>query len=213
MKQLFLFLIACSLMQSIRAQGVFNQDGEMIKKSIEQIILIGTYGQYVKKGYQIMEGGLHSIHDIKDGEFNLHLAYIHSLKKVNPKIKGYDEVQTIQVMATTLIEGCKELVQHTRQSAVMNDEEAVYIKNATNHLLEETSGDLNELNILITSDSLSMTDDERIKEIDRLYNRVVKSYKSYKNLEYNTRRIITGRKQSLKYNKELKQWYGISDKK
>jgi hypothetical protein len=213
MKKLFLFLIACSLMQNINAQGFFNQDGEMIKKSIEQITLLTTYGQYVMKGYQIMEGGLRSIHDIKDGEFNLHLTHIHSLKNVNPKIKGYGEVQTIQTMATALIEGCKQLQTDARHEAVLNDKEVNYIKNISNGILSETSEDLNELNLVVTSDSLSMTDDERIKQIDRLYSRVVRSYQSFKSLNGSIRQVIAGRKQALRHDRELKQWYGISGEK
>lgn len=206
-------MMAFSFVQSTRAQGFFNQDGEMIKKSVWQIVLLTTYGQYVKKGYQIMEDGLHNIHDIKNGEFDLHVSYINSLKNVNPKIKGYDEVQAIQIIVTKIIAGCDKLVQDARQSSVLRINEVAYIKNTTTGFLKETSEDLNELKLLIASDSLSMTDDERLKQIDRLYNRVVKSHQSYKNLEYNTRRIMTGRKQAIKYNEELKQWYGITNEK
>lgn len=213
MKQLFLFMMAFSLVQYTSAQGFFNQDGEMIKKNFLQITLLTTYGQYVMKGYQIMEGGLHSIHDIKNREFSLHVSYINSLKNVNPKIKGYDEVQAIQTIATALIEGCKRLQTDARHATVLNDNEVAYIKNISNDILTETSKDLNELNLVVTSDSLSMTDDERLKQIDRLYSRVVRSYQNFKSLNGSIRQVIAGRKQASRHDSELKQWYGITDGK
>ncbi|TAM97124.1 MAG: hypothetical protein EPN39_12040 [Chitinophagaceae bacterium] len=213
MKKLFLFMMAFSLVQSTRAQGIFNQDGEMIKKSVWQIVLLTTYGQYVKKGYGIMESRLHTIHEIKNGEFSLHVSYINSLKNVNPKIKGYDEVQAIQTTATALIEGCKRLQTDVGGSDVLNSNEVAYIQNTTAGILKETSEDLNELNLMVSDDKLSMTDEERLKQIDRLYSRVVKSYQNFKSLNSSFYQVTAGRKQALRHDSELKQWYGISGEK
>ena len=57
---------------------------------------------------------------------------------------------------------------------------------------------------------LAMTDDERMNQVDRLFDRMVKALQEFKKLDSHTRRIIAGRKEIKQHNKELKQWMGIS---
>src|SRR5699024_2997441 len=127
-----------------------------------QIALLATYSDYVRKGYQIMEKGWNTVHNRKDGEFNLHLTHIHSLKKVNPKVKG-ERVEAIQELADELLSDCSKLRHDALQSKMLTDEEADYLKSMLNGYIEETSENMEELNLIITDGKLSMTDDERMK--------------------------------------------------
>lgn len=209
MKKIFLFISTLLVMRGSTAQGIFNQDGEMLKKTIQQIVLLTTYGQYVKQGYRIMDGGLHTIQGIKNGELNLHRDYIHSLKAVNPKIKG--KQVAIQSLADALISGCSLLKQDATKAALLNKQEVAYIKSTIQGFLEEMSKELEGLNLLVTDEKLSMTDDERMEHIDRLYDRMVNTCQSFKCLDRDARKIIAGRKEILEHNRELKEWWGISN--
>lgn len=190
------------------AQGIFNQKGEMIKKNIRQITLLATYSGYVRKGYRIIEDGWNTIHDWKDGEFNLHLAYIHSLKKVNPKVKG-EQVDAIRELAEKILAGCTSLRHDAIRSKMLTDKEINYLESMLDGYIRETSENIDELNLVITDGKLSMADDERIKQVDRLFDRIVKGLQEFKTLDSHTRRIIAGRKEMERHNKELKQWLGV----
>ena len=208
MKKLLVLLLLSGINVPSFAQGIFNQKGEMIKKNIKQIALLATYSRYAKKGYRIMKDGWNTVHDLKDGEFNLHLSYIHSLKKVNPKIKG-ERVKAIQKLADELLFGCSKLRHDALQSDILRNEEADYLKNMLSSFIHETSQNIDELDLVITDGKLSMTDDERIKQVDNLYQRMVGLLREFKSLENHTHSIISGRKQMQCHNKELKQWLSI----
>lgn len=206
-KLLCLFLLLGMTCQSF-AQGIFNQKGEMIKKNIRQIALLATYSGYVRKGYRIMEKGWNTVHDWKNGEFNLHVTYIHSLKKVNPKVKG-QRVDAIRELAEKILAGCTSLRPDAIQSKMLTGEEISYLKSMLDGFIRETSENMEELNLVITDGKLAMTDDERMNQVDRLFDRMVKALQEFKTLDSHTRRIIAGRKEIKRHNKELKQWLGV----
>lgn len=208
MKKLLLLLLLSGLTAPSFAQGIFNQKGEMIKKNIKQIALLATYSGYVRKGYRIMEDGWSTIHDWKDGEFNLHLAYIHSLKKVNPKVKG-EQVDAIRELAEKIFAGCTSLRHDAIQSKMLSDKEINYLEGMIDGYIRETSENIDELSLVTTDGKLSMTDDERIKQVDRLFDRMVKTLREFKTLDNHTRKIISGRQQMQQHSQELKQWLGV----
>jgi hypothetical protein len=209
MKKLLCLFLLLGMTTQTFAQGIFNQKGEMIKKNIRQITLLATYSGYVRKGYRIMEDGWNTVHNWKDGEFNLHLAYIHSLKKVNPQIKE-ERVDAIRALAEDLLSGCTALRQDAVQSEMLTNKEMSYLESTLSSYIRETSENMEELNLIITDGKLSMTDDERIKQVDRLFDRMVKALREFKTLDRHTRKIIAGRKEMEQHNKELKQWMGIT---
>jgi hypothetical protein len=209
MKKILCLIVICGLAFRVNAQGFFNQNGTMIKNTIRQIALLAMYGSYLKKGYKIMEDGWNTVHDWKNGELMLHTSYINSLGKVNPKIKG-EQIDATEDLADKLLSGCTLLQQDAIQSEVLNDEEISDLKSMLKGYLEETTEDIDELNLVITDGKLSMTDDERMKQVDRLYGRTVKVFQQFKSLDRNTRSVIAGRKESELHNQELRQWTGIN---
>src|SRR3954463_9131175 len=64
----------------------FKQKKTQVKYLEEQIIALHVNGNYLEEGYKIVQGGLSAIHDIKNGDFNLHKDYFSSLKRVNTAI-------------------------------------------------------------------------------------------------------------------------------
>lgn len=209
MKKILCLIVISGLALKVNAQGIFNQNGTMIKNTIRQIALLATYGSYLKKGYKIMEDGWNTVHDWKNGELMLHTSYISSLGKVNPKIKG-EQIDAIQNLADKLLSGCATLQQDAIQSEVLNDEEISYLKSMLKGYMEETTEDINELNLVITDGKLSMTDDQRMKQVDRLYGRTVKVFKQFKSLDRNARSVIAGRKENELHHQELRQWTGMN---
>lgn len=207
-KLLSLFFLSGIAFQT-HAQGIFNQNGEMIKKNIRQIALLATYGNYLKKGYKIMESGWNTVHDWKNGEYLLHLSYISSLQKVNPKIKG-KQIDAIGELADKLLSRCSRLRQDATGSQMLTTEEISYLKSTIKGYMEETTENINELNLVMTDGKLSMTDDERIKQTNRLYDRMVKVFYQFQILDLNTRKVIAARMESELHNKELHQWTGVN---
>ncbi len=70
-------LVAVLLLTNTFANGQtfgewFRQKKTQIKYLLERIAQLQVQIELLKKGYKIVDNGLRTIHQIKDGEFNLH---------------------------------------------------------------------------------------------------------------------------------------------
>ena len=146
-----------------------KQKKTRIKHLLEQIAANKVYIEYAQKGYKIVTDGLHSIRDIKNGDFHLHLGHIDSLKVVNPKIKNWAKVADIIAAQLRVLKSARNAINAVRESGQFTSDELDYCKNVFDYLLSECLRNIDELMMVITSGELEMTDDERVKRIERIY--------------------------------------------
>ena len=147
----------------------FHQKKTQIKYLLQQIAANEVYIEYLQKGYKIAESGLHTINDIKHGDFNLHNDFFNSLKNVNPKIKGLAKLAAIISLQLQIVKESKSAIQHVQASDQFTATEISYVGNVFDHLLSGCAKNIGALIDVITSGNVSMTDDERIKRIDAIY--------------------------------------------
>lgn len=146
-----------------------RQKKTKIKRLLEQIAANKVYIEYAQKGYKIVADGLHTIRDIKNGDFRLHLGFIDSLKVVNPKIRNSAQVATILAAQLQLIKSSKHALEAVHESGQFTQEELDYCKKVFDNLLDACIQHLDELFIVIRSGEASMSDDERLQRIDEIY--------------------------------------------
>ncbi len=169
MKLLILFAICFSAVHAQTWDEWFRQKKTKKKYLLQQIAALQVYIGYAEKGYKIASTGIHAIQDIKNGEFTLHAAYFSSLKSVNPAIKNAAEVGEIIALQISIVQHFKSAIHSYRQSLQFNNNEISYINNVYTELVADGLQDIDELMNVITNNKLQMTDDERIKEINKLY--------------------------------------------
>lgn len=201
-------VLCCSL--NVQAQGLgewFNQKKTQTKYLIKQIAALQVYLGYLKKGYRITQDGLNLIGDIKGGEFNLHKDYFSSLKTVNPNIMKYPKIAAILSMQMGIINQHYSIMAISKESDQLDAEELNYIKKVFENLEDEAEKDLDELQLVITNGQMQMTDDERIKEIDKIYNSVQDKYSFSISFSDKVKLLIEKRKHGKSDAKELKKLY------
>jgi hypothetical protein len=165
-----LLLSGCCVSASTQTREEWTQQKQTkIKRLLEQIAANKVYLDYTKKGYKIVSGGLHTIRDIKKEDLKLHLGHFDSLKVVNPAIKGWIKVTDIILYQTRIIKTGKQALDAVKQSGQFSNEELNYCKKVFDLLLEECLKCIDELLLVISSGDTEMTDDERIKRIDKVY--------------------------------------------
>jgi hypothetical protein len=147
----------------------FRQSSTQRKYLIQQIAALQIYFKYAKKGYDIAQKGLKTIHDIKNGDFNLHNTFFVSLKNVNPAVKNYAKLADIIAMQTKIIRQAKKSIQLLKQPGAIAGNEANYCTGVFNSLLDDCIKTIDLLLLVTTSGKLEMKDDERIRQIDLLY--------------------------------------------
>jgi hypothetical protein len=153
-----------------------NQKATQKKYLLQQIAALQVYIGYAKKGYNIVNGGITTIKNIKNGDFNLHRDFFNGLKNVNPSIRRYAKVGDIIAYQVKIIKQTKGTLQQIRETKQFTENELDYCKQVFDNLLDECMKTVEELILVTTSGKLEMRDDERLKRIDRLYADVQDKY-------------------------------------
>ena len=76
---------------------------------IQRIALLKTYLDYLKKGYNVVKGGLSTVQELKKGEFNLHRGYFNGLREINPSIKQYSTVLETSQLYIQVMDECSKV--------------------------------------------------------------------------------------------------------
>lgn len=142
--------------------------GKILKAMAEQITDLEACLQDLEKGYQEVESGLHTIGDIKNGEFSLHKAFFGSLKAVNPKIAQMQELKEITDLEAAIAQQTSEALSAAKQNKWLQPAELAYVGKFYAALLRAGTEDLDALIDLTTDDHLIMTDGERIERIQAI---------------------------------------------
>jgi hypothetical protein len=151
-----------------------QQDQVKIKRLLEQIAANEVYIAYAQKGMKIISEGLTVIHDIKDGDFKLHLNFFDSLSIVRPAIKYSAHVKEIISFHHQIFQIGKKILNSARQSGQFTDREIEYFKNVFDRLFSDCVKTIDELMRIINVSaneraSYQMKDNERIECIDKLF--------------------------------------------
>jgi len=147
----------------------FKQKKTQKKYLLAQIAALKVYSGYVKKGYDISKKGLKSIGDIKDTDLSMHSDKFDALVMVNPKVKAYPKVNGFIMIQRSIIEQVGKAKTDVRGNQQLNMQEQTYIISVFDKLLTESSKDMEAFQDVVTDKKLTMTDDERIKMVDKLY--------------------------------------------
>jgi len=184
----------------------FSQKKTQLKYLTQQIAALEQYGSYVKQGYQITQSGWGGIGNWVRGEFDLHSAYYSSLRTVNPAIKNDPKADSIITYAQLIprqfdrLDGLSALDADTR----------TYIHNVKTTVLAETDKDLAELQLVMTDGQAQLTDDERIKRLDAIYERVKDKLVFSGSFCNDVRMLIVQRNQELQDTQTLGRYYEIN---
>ena len=113
-KMLFAGLVIClsGMVIPVQAQTWsewFKQKKTQKKYLLQQIAALEVYAGYLKKGYKIFDGGLSAIRDITHGEFNLHNAFISSLKQVSPEIRKDARIAEIIALQVSIMKAFERI--------------------------------------------------------------------------------------------------------
>jgi hypothetical protein len=160
-------LLLCLCTSFTLCHGVSAQAD--IETMLKQIAKLEIYIVDLEKGYKIAQEGLTTIGEIKKGEFNLHSLFFSSLETVNPSVAKYSKIAVIIADQLSIVSAFKSLIHRLNSSGKLTSSEIQYIQTVYTHITDECSKSLNALIAVTTDGKLQMTDDERIRRIDGIY--------------------------------------------
>jgi len=176
---------------------------------LDQIAALQAYIKVAEKGYSIAEQGLQTIGQIKNGEFNLHSAFVSSLKAVSPAVGNMAEVAEIIGLEASMVEQFSHKLSGYKQSAWLQPAEVSYINQVYTGLVNNGLELIATLASLTTDGQLSMTDGERIIRIQQIDVDMQRQYRLVQTFTNQTDLLTVQRQQEGNDIETLKGIYGI----
>jgi len=152
-----------ALAQSL--DGIFGQGAEELKEYGQQVAALNLLAGLEGQGYQIQETGLASIGGITSDEYGWHQAYFGSLAAVNPAVAGMPEVGEILAVEGSMVRGMAAGLKRWKASGWLTASELGYFGQVYSQVCTVGSAGLQELQVVLTADSFTMTDEERIRRV------------------------------------------------
>jgi len=205
---LLLVVLCCGAAQAQTPNGNewFRQKKTQRKYLIQQIAALKVYLEYLKKGYMIVDKGLTTIGDIKDGTFTMDKDYVNSLKQVSPVVKNSPKLNEVIAYQNSIRKDLYKLVLESRKDENLSSDEVEYIEEVYKNMLEECEASIDELIVITTSGEAEMKDDERLLRLDKVHDDMQDKYAFTQDFISSTRLLCVGRakeKNQIKRSEQL----------
>lgn len=153
-----------------------SQEAKLLALSVEKLAQLKTMLSQAKKGYDILNKGYTAIKDISKGNFNLHKTFLDGLLEVSPAVRKYKKIAEIIDVQLKIVKDYKAAFAEFRGCKRFTASEIDYMGKVYGNLFNETLKTLEELAMVITAGKLRMSDDERLKAIDKIHAEVFDQY-------------------------------------
>ena len=145
------------------------QEMQQLILDIEKLTQLKGILSDMKTGYQIYQQGYSSISQLSKGNFDLHSVYLNGLLSINPTVKNYGRVAEIITQQVSLISEYKSAYKQFQQSGSFSVSELNYMSSVYTQLVNQSLQNLEDLTNVLTAGKMRMSDDERMRAIDRIY--------------------------------------------
>lgn len=170
MKKLILIL-GIALFSLALANKAMAQTDEIAQLllNVEKLAQFKQILSDMKKGYKILNGGYNTIKDLSQGNFSLHKTFLDALMEVSPTVKNYKRVADIINYQVILVKEYKSAFNRFKRDNNFNEQELAYLGRVYENLFKQSLNNLDDLVTIITANKLRMSDDERLKAIDKIF--------------------------------------------
>lgn len=179
-----------------------SQEAKQLLLDVEKLAQLKQLLAQMKTGYQVLSKGYNSIKNISQGNFNLHKDFLDGMLEVSPAVKKYKKVADIISIQVKIVKEGKAALIEFKGNKQFTTAEIEYMANVYGNLLNESLQNIEDLAMIITAGKLRMSDDERLKAIDHLYEEVVDQY-SFLNEFSNSTAILSLQREKEKMDIDL----------
>ncbi|WP_313491998.1 MULTISPECIES: TerB family tellurite resistance protein [Sphingobacterium] len=161
-------LLIMMIIPVFRANAQADEIAQLLL-NVEKLTQFKGILKQMKDGYQILDGGYNTVRDISQGNFNLHKTFLDGLLEVSPTVKNYRKVGEIINGQIKLVKVSRNAMTKFSADKHFNSQEINYISKLYENLLGQSLQNLDELVMIVTAGKLRMSDDDRLKAIDRIH--------------------------------------------
>lgn len=210
MKTLLLILVLTVAGTSVKlyAQG---EEAEQLLLNVEKLAQLKQILTNLKKGYQIVSTGYNTIKNLSQGNFDLHKSFLDGLLAVSPAVRNYKKVTDIINYQILIVKEYKNAYRRFNQDDSFTPEEINYLGIVYSNLFNQSLKNLDALATVITANTLRMSDDERLKAVDYIFNDIQDKLVFLRHFNNNTTILAIQRAREKKDANTLQKIYGITN--
>lgn len=157
-------MLLCGLAASAQ-----SSEATQLMLNVEKLSQLKNILSDMKKGYTVVSQGYKKVKDIASGNFSLHEVFLDGLMVVSPEVKKYRRVVDIISAQKSIVSEYKAALGAFRGADIFNAGELDYLGRVYSSLFDASLQNLEDLTMVITSSKLRMSDEERLKAIDRIF--------------------------------------------
>lgn len=199
------------LAQAPNAKEWLKQKKTQRNYLLRQIEALQVHLEYVKTGYKIVDKGLTTVGAIKEGTFSLDKDFFNSLQQVNPLIQKSPKVNEILVHQQLITNEFKKLLSYCKGNPHYTKEEINYITRVSDGMRTHGRNAVAELTIITTAGNTEMTDDERMKRLDKIHEEMLDQYAFTKSFVGSTKMVAVQRAKDKQQADAMKKLYNIHE--
>jgi len=161
-------------------------------------------------GYKILDKGYTKIKNISAGNYSLHQLFLDGLMAVNPTVRNYKRIPFIISYQKLLLEEYKRAYNRFKNDPHFTPKEIQYLFNVYSFLIQASARNLDDLIMIITATKLRMTDDERMRAIDRIFYDLESKLTFIRSFNNSTQMLAIQRARSANDAHTMRQLYGVN---
>ena len=207
-KCVVILLLVLGLPRFLKAQ---TEEAEQLLLDVQKLSQLKQMLADLKKGYEIIYKGYSTIKNISEGNFNLHQVFLDGLLEVSPAVRNYKKVVDIVSLQLRIVSEYKSAFKQFKENGKFTPGEIDYMGKVYSHLFDESVKNLETLTMILTSGTLRMNDDERLKQIDTLYEDMVDKFTFLRHFNNQTSVLLLQRTKDENEINLSKKFYGLSN--
>jgi hypothetical protein len=204
---IFLLVVLGSAAQS----SAQSEEAQQLLLNVEKLAQLKQILTDLKKGYTILSTGYNTIKNISQGNFNLHKTFLDGLLAISPRVKNYWKVGEIIGFQISIVKEYKGAFNKFRSDGNFSVGEIGYLSDVYNNLFNQSVKNLDALANVITANKLRMSDDERLKAIDDIFNDMQDKLVFLRHFINSTTILAVQKARDRNETKSLKAIYGINN--
>jgi len=205
---ILLAILFAALPYSGRAQTIAD-DLQQLALDIQKLSGLKSILKQMYQGYEVVSKGYNAVKDVSKGNYNLHEAFLDGLMIVSPAVRNYPRVQDIINDQAELVSEYRSASNTFKQDKQVTPDEIGYMMDVYNNLISQSLTHINELTLVMGDNQLRMSDEERLRSIDRIYAAGHDELTYLRQFNDHAKSIALQRAQNANDQQTIKKLYGI----
>lgn len=210
MKRILITLTVCLSLSGLRPSFGQSDEAQQLLLNWEKLQELEKILDNMYVGYKIIDKGYTTIKNISEGNYTLHQLFLDGLMAVNPAVRNYKRIPLIIDYQKLLVKEYKSAYNRFRNDQHFNPQEIEYMANVYNYLFTASLRNIDDLVMITTATKLRMSDDERMRAIDRIFYDMESKVGFLRSFNSSTQLLAIQRARAANDVRTLNHLYGIN---